>query len=198
VLALVAALALPHSMTRASEHRESVSLESVIAASDLIVVAIPATPPFRTVVVPLAPRGDGTPVAPFQYQLGRWIVREVVSPSAEAPRDPSLPAAVMLDSGEWYVPTPPMVGEVLEIESSDVDIARTVHERLKRDGARKIPIFVNYQSMHPPRPEDRGARVLFLKRSAKRLIGTYGGASEGLAALPAIKQALVTAAQNRR
>jgi hypothetical protein len=165
-----------------SEFNEAVKLSDVVGQSDVIVVAVPAEPPNRQIEVALAPREDGTPLPPFEYEVTRWVVHEVLLPD---PRTLDRVGSRTMNeepSRAGLEPRPPKAKDLIEVTSDTVSVRREVYERELRDGTRKFPVYESYQPTVQSRPTDRGARVLFLKLGDRGLIGIAGSASEGLGA----------------
>jgi hypothetical protein len=138
-----------------SERHREVPLARVVAASRLIVLAHPATPPFRTVSVDITPKGKspGDKAPPFEYRVQRWVVEELLTPS-----DAMKP------------------GDTLEVSPADWEYRLTVHRKYHLEGVNKIGLYEVYRASPPPEGEPR--RLLFLEPEGKAWRFTYAGAVE--------------------
>lgn len=138
-----------------SGRRTEVPLATVVAASRLIVLARPASPPFRTVTVDITPKdkAPGAKPPPFEYRVQRWVVEELLAPSDKV-----------------------KPGDTIEVSPADWQYRLTIHRKWHLEGVNKIGLYEVYRSSSSPEGEPR--RILFLKADGQAWRFTYAGALE--------------------
>jgi hypothetical protein len=127
-------------------HYEDVSLEEAVAQSDVVVVAAPAEPARRGVVVDITPAGKKKNTEmwpPFTRWLSRWVVREVLQ-------------EVLRDAQQLQV------GDLVEVEAADADSQLELHKKYYVEKISKSPLYRRYT---PPSDESAApSRILLLRR----------------------------------
>jgi len=138
-----------------SGRQTEVPLATVVAASSLVVLARPASPPFRTVTVDITPKGkaSGAEPPPFEYRVQRWVVEELLTPSGEV-----------------------KPGDTIEVSPADWQYRLTIHRKLHLEGVNKIGLYEVYRPSSSPQDEPR--RILFLEAEGRAWRFTYAGALE--------------------
>lgn len=139
-----------------SGRQTEVSLATVVAASRLVVLARPASPPFRMVTVDITPKGKapGAKAPPFEYRVQRWVVEELLTPSDEV-----------------------KPGDTIEVSPADWQYRLTIHRKRHLEGVNKIGLYEVY---HPSSlPQGEPSRILFLEAEGQAWRFTYAGALEG-------------------
>lgn len=141
-IVLIAA-SLDAAPAHASEGREEVTLQEVLARSSAVVLAEPATPSQRTVPVSITPPGErpnDVTFPPYQRHLQRWRVQKVL-----------------------FGP-PALADQVLEVDEAEWDMRLTVHRRYYVERVSKIPIYRGYSpSYRADRPPATPARIVMLR-----------------------------------
>lgn len=150
---------------------EDVTLEEVVARSDVVVVAAPAEPARRGVVTDITPAGEkkNPEWPPFTRWLSRWVVHEVLLD--------------MLRDAQRL-----QVGDVVEVEAADADSQLTLHKKYYVEKVSKSPIYPRYT---PPLEESAvPSRILLLRRRGDGLRFAISGGIEILERRDAVEALL--------
>lgn len=142
LLTALATCALFAAPAEASQGREVVALQDVLAAASAVVLAVPATPAQRSEPVSITPAGkraDPVRYPPYLRSLQRWRVLEVVAGP------------------------PALAGQVLEVDAAQWQMRLEVHRRYYVEGVGKIPIYLEYSpSFRADGPPPTPARIVML------------------------------------
>jgi len=152
-LAVVATL-LCSAQAMASGRQNPLTLEEVVARSNLIVIAKPAKPPMRIEEVAVT---DGTTkYPPYRRALERWIVRRIIR-------------------GRGVT-----IGATVEIRGAQDGMWLTVYRRRVIEQVNKIVLIDTYQARKSPDGEVE--RILFVQSDGKTLEFVAEGSVEALSA----------------
>lgn len=168
VIAIVALFAAVGGHT-SQTHYQGVPLERVVQRCDVVVVAVPADPPRRTVEVDITPAGqkkNKEKWPPYTRSFSRWTVREILLDAAPT----------SLVGAQRTPPKKPLqVGDVVEVESANARSELELHKKYYVERISKSPIYEQYvvdgESADP-------ARILLLERDDKSLRFAVAGAAE--------------------
>ena len=146
-----------------------VTLERLVAMSEVVVVARRADPPFEQVSVPIDELGtDGTPCRPFTYQRARFGVEQGLQGDAQE--------------------------EILEVDPADCAWRQQMHRDYYVIGLSTSPVHTRFEG---PPVEGDGPRVVFAHREEGRLAFPVSGAEVAIDQVDAVL-ALMPGAQAAR